>query len=663
MKRFLELDGLRGFGYYNVKNNVILTIENREDFFKNSILANEEWNGRPISQCLESVSSPLFDSGVICAKTKDFRFDDDEVSSLKCFVAPYQLMSATIADLCKSLDKKSRNRAHKYTSAKELKASDGIAVAVGMVLSIVATAGSAEKDNRTPYIVLIRRRHTAIRGDELDPAVVEGLNYGDFFYKNDNFIYQAKLDDIAKRAIEEERGINCDILEKRGLLHMPERYYLGYDEEYHQWNFFGTVVIDCTVEEIIKEGCYFTKDKFESKGIIGMPIDPNVLFYYLSFDRMPILDKYGCEYFEKREMWNTTWASILFAVKDFCVEEWFISREICFLLRNHSWIKKFWYCIRKGFNNLVKKLMRQERGINILSALLSIILMVITILYIRYTNALGVSVTILSSFIAFVTCCYVVILARGKNVFRTDFLSCGSYSDESEKDEEKRWTYQSIQETAVFRNVCLIDGSISEQKRKVTFSVEESELDGNIKVSRNCRVFIDDKKSDKCWTLIVEDDPRRVVEHNNWRIITNKHCEKKVRIVIPCISKEQYIVLKDEMGKLKHLIDLEIPYKDFIGMDDEQVRSGIIEEVKKIINEPSICNDIKIDFRFILESEEQKVIVGFTSMSKYHGTEKEYVLSHDLSNSTFADKMIDDITRVACEYATSEFIGYRMSER
>ena len=57
-------------------------------------------------------------------------------------------------------------------------------IGLGLVLSIIAMRGSSLRKDATPHLILIIRSNEKIRSDELDVAVVEGINCSDFIKNN-----------------------------------------------------------------------------------------------------------------------------------------------------------------------------------------------------------------------------------------------------------------------------------------------------------------------------------------------------------------------------------------------------------------------------------------------------------------------------------------------
>lgn len=635
-----KLNHLDGFLYYEIAKDFTLSAESNPSYFKTVILGNEQWNDQTISELLISeAKQPAFDSGIICAKGDAIWGEEERISQLTCFIAPYQLMSSTIG-MPNLKDRKNISKTAKKNKSKEL------AVGIGMVLSIIAKKGSAESGNRTPHIILIKRENAQIRSNELDAAVVEGLNSGDFYLKEDGEKYAADLREIAKRALEEERGLNYSMLDSLGLLKMPENYYLGYDEQYHQWNFFGTVEVDCTIEELIREGCYFTKDKFESKGIISIPIDPSILYYYLSFDEIPVQNGTTVQ----RKMWNTAWASILFAVHDFFRAKRFCAEAICLFLKKHP--LRIWYRIRSSINKMANVIAPLHNGIDILCAILSYVLVITTLLYILIPSW-GKTVTILSTVITSITCLCVVAITRNSVVSQTKIVNIDAYG------ENNSTTYKTLPETRVFRNVSLVDGNISEEKRELFFAFEKVRGNpGEIVVERKCNVFNDKNE------LELRDIKDRHIEHICWKIIGNSTSKEFIRFIFPCIIRRQKIVFRFDENAVSHCIDFKVSYKKFVGKDDAEIKQTISNLVKKT-GKPYLkrVKNAKINFKFLLKAQNETVIVGFVEGNAAGKSGEPYQLCYDLTSTTFEQKMKDDVTRVACEYAIAEYVGYRMSLR
>ena len=72
----------------------------------------------------------------------------------------------------------------KPCTKKENPNTDNLGIAIGMILSIIATKGSAENGNRTPYMLFVKRGDLAIRGNELDVPVSNKLLSKESLRKN-----------------------------------------------------------------------------------------------------------------------------------------------------------------------------------------------------------------------------------------------------------------------------------------------------------------------------------------------------------------------------------------------------------------------------------------------------------------------------------------------
>ena len=72
-------------------------------------------------------------------------------------------------------------------------------------------------------------------------------------------------------------------------------------------------------------------------------------------------------------------------------------------------------------------------------------------------------------------------------------------------------------------------------------------------------------------------------------------------------------------------------------------------------------SDKTIQYKFLMKDQENFVLSGYVYLDDMPPNgEDEYPLSYDLTNTSFSMEMKDDITRVVCEYAVAEHIGYRM---
>ena len=629
-----KLKGLNGFWYYDLDSDFKLTAEPDRAYFKTEIVNKQvSWNGSKVSELLENAAAPAYDSGVICARSREFPHDKSSLKHLKVFIAPYQLMRATIGEVAlKDLKQVSSN--------VEADVPNELAVGIGMVLSIVAKKGSSKKRNSTPYIMLINRGDVGIRSGELDAAVVEGLNCKDFAFEDGQ--YKANLDDIVKRALEEERGINCTLLQAEEKLQLPQKYYLGYDEQYHQWNFFGTVIIDCTVEELIRQGCYFTKDKFESKGVVGMPINPYALFSHLS-----MLDTLEIE----REMWNTAWASAIFAVRDFGFKKPTIVEKNCLAIKDRPEGKRD--SVRAKVNNAICTFASKNREITVFCLILSILLLPVTVLSFICATLWGIVSGIISALLCLISFAIMFAALKSEEVSKENVIKVSTYWDDELE-------YDFIDETKVFRNVRLIDGNIAEKERQLFFAHEsDGRNPGQIKPQRKCKVFNDDREDPNVW--ILKDDPRANIEHVLWKIISSTDTENTVRFIAPCIINKNTIVFRRDNHSLAHYIDVAIPYKNFVAKNDFEIKKTFADVVmEQGGNYFKHVDSVKVNFKFLLQAKQETVVVGFVESNVQNGGGEECMLSSHLTNATFEQNMKDDVTRVACEYAFTEYYGYTM---
>ena len=629
-----KLKGLNGFWYYDLDSDFKLTAEPDRAYFKTEIVNKQvSWNGCKVSELLENASTPAYDSGVICARSRELPHNKDNLNHLKVFIAPYQLMRSTIGEVA-------RKELKQVSSSVEKGVPNELAVGIGMVLSIVAKKGSSKKRNSTPYIMLINRGDVGIRSGELDAAVVEGLNCKDFAFENGQ--YKAELDAITKRALEEERGINCTQLQAEEKFQLPQKYYLGYDEQYHQWNFFGTVVIDCTLEELISQGCYFTKDKFESKCVVGMPINPYALFSHLS---MP--DILGV----KREMWNTAWASAIFAVRDFGFKKPTVVEKNCLAIKDRPEGERD--NVRAKVNNAICTFASKNRGITVFCMILSILLLAITVLGFICATFWSVIGGIVSAILCLISFALPFSIMKSEDVSQKNIIKVSTYWDDDS-------TYDFIDETKVFRNVRLIDGNIAERERQLFFAHEKDGRNpGEIQPQRKCKVFNDDREDPNVWML--KDDPKANIEHVLWKIISSTDTDKTVRFIAPCIINKNHIAFRYDNYSLAHYIDVAIPYKNFVGKNDLEIKKTFADVVmEQGGNYFKNVDSIKVNFKFLLKAKQETVVVGFVESDVQNGGGEECMLFCHLTNATFEQNMKDDVTRVACEYAFTEYFGYTM---
>ena len=637
-----QFRGLNGFYYYKLDNKFKFTLRELEDGDKDRI-GESKWNGISIKERISNEIGRLdFDSGIICAETLTPVCSD-------VFLASYRLFKATIGNVIGS---KSYNM--------QPETSEEIAIGIGMVLSLIAKKGSAEKNNRVPYLLMIKRKNAAVRNDQLDASIVEGLSRSDFD-KNYTIKGFDGLNRIAERALAEERGLNCKMLTELGLLQLPEVYYLGYDREYHQWNFFGTVVVDCTIEEIIREGCYFTKDKFETSEIFGFPIEPNELFFHLS-DTNVLHGKKDESGIPVDGMWNTGWASVCFAVEDFCKKTPFLSRSFVLFLKRfdtHGLYKR-----GRLMNGIAEWFSNRNHGFSVFAAVLSMILMILTLIWVwcpmRNLEGLTTSLTILSSFIALITCGLVLAISRSKQLKNREVVHVSTFW---ESEEIKNGLFPEI---APFRNVILLDGSIGGNPR---FSSTKGENKGTIEVTRDCNIF--DWRGWK-WDLKKITD---IGEQMTWRIVCpDPTSSEEFRVVVPCINTQNRTVyMKKVNEKLVHLVDIKIPYNLFnVTSTDDKIRVMLKNKIDNALKNSGI-EITDIHYRFLLktskkpESEGMMVVVGFAETKRPFDESIieaiQYPLGQYLNTTVIYDELRDDISRVACVYAAAEYLGYVMSER
>lgn len=670
-----KLKGLKHFQYFDVRSDFQLNLEDDENYFNRILQAKNIWNGKNIKERFggldalgKPISNPPFDSGIVCA-TQMPSSEANEITSLKCFVAPYRLLSATItrlAEVRKIAGNNHKIRHRKKYLDENLKVPkvppSEIAVAIGMVLSIIATKGSVEKGNRLPYLLLTQRTNVKLRNNELDAPVVEGMNCRDI--SNTGF---ADLDSIAMRALAEERGINCKMLEEKELLHLPKCYYLGYDAEYHQWNFFGTVVIDCTVEEIIREGCFFTKDKFESKNILAIPLNRKVLSYHLSQSEIKTIPV---------KMWNSAHASIQFAMNDYEERTARITEQ-----KSKDFFPK-WKKIVQFCKKMISKssllINKTSQVLNAFFFSLSFVLLLISCVWLAIAQPLvnasdhwSKIITMLSSLIAFGTCLIVVAMQRAAIVSEDNLLFIKNHFGSND-----------ISEISVFRGVTLIDGNIDEKERQVIFSVQQGNSHSQLSVLRKCNVFMVDKK-ESTWTLKDRTNIDEMIEHMNWQICPGTKEKEYFRVIIPYINNGMQIILqKNTEGKLEHPIDIAISYKEFREKEkwhEKEIESLICQKIHKRMNDLSEGKSTPqgdFNFRFLLyennteNDKGQYIIVGFADkVDAMQWSSEDFSeklirpLSYELTSTTYAQRFKDNVTRVACEYAIAIYVGYQMSVR
>ena len=629
-----KISCLNGFCYYDIGSKFQLTAETRLDYFKSEVLGEKEWDGKKIFLS-DSATPPKFDSGIVCSLCSNLNRSKNTINALNCFFAPYQLMNETIK--ARDVNKRSSKNNHR----------NSIAIGIGMVLSIIATKGSSETGIRKPYVIFVNRGTLGVRNGELDVPVVEGLNCSDF--KLGNKEYSAMLETIAKRALYEERGLNCKMLDSMGVLHLPKKYYLGYDKKYMQWNFFGTVVVDCTVEEIVREGFYYTKDKFESTKIIAIPAETQVLYYHLS---EKTLQCKNAKSDKSKQFWNTAWASVSFALKDFS--------ELIYNKKTHSSVEEklfhvgksfpsFVAPVRKTMNNFARFLEKFRRIIEVGCGLLSLATVAVFIksfqdsLYSTANEIIALLMTVL-------TCWLAIAISRKEKVSTEGLIEIDLNTED---------TKYLIPEIRVFRNVVLLDGNIA--KRKISFEHECFKNGvGAVSVQRECKQFYDSSNPIKKWEMV--NSVTNTDEHTKWVIKSCDKTQNNLRVIFACIYNQKKIYFTKCKSKLSHCIDIEIPYSDFAKKSippEILIRQRVITELKKRFGRGHYHSE----FKFLMMQKGQYVIVGYVHADKEQFCKGDYDLSYSLTETNFAQKMKDDVTRVTCEYAIAEFIGYKMSNR
>ena len=644
MKRIRYLKGFRYFEIEEKKETRAfdLTAEGSPCYFKSEVLNKEDvlWNGVPVTLSADPDKAPPFDSGIVCSLSSNLQAERDSISDLRCFFAPYQLMAETI------------KQPDNYRKSPKKVHDSSIAVGIGMVLSIIATKGSSETGIQKPYMLFVNRGvGLGVRNGELDVPVVEGLNCSDFTY--DGHQYTARLEDVVRRALEEERGLHCQMLESMGLLHMPQKYYLGYDKSYMQWNFFGTVVVDCTVEELVREGFYYTKDKFESSKVIAIPAEPQILYYHLSEKTLhKKSDKNGTA----KRFWNTAWASVCFALRDYAH---FYEKE-----EMRSSFEEKWFLMEKSFPALIEPARKAvnlaakwfekcRKLIEIGSGFFSIAAIALFIISALKADSYADVVNEISSLLmAVLTCWLAISLARRERISTDGVVEIGL---------DTITNCYLIPEIRVFRNVVLVDGNIGEGRRNNL--IEHQRPDGKVspvRVERKCKMFHDASTPETMWEMIESADNKE--EHIKWVIKSDEHTSGELRIVFSYISRDRKILLRREDGKLTHFVDIAIPYREFsVATDaDGLIQKKISEEVNSYFHGESL-SDKTIQYKFLMKDQENFVLSGYVYLDDMpRNGEDEYPLSYDLTNTSFSMEMKDDITRVVCEYAVAEHIGYRM---
>ena len=229
----------------------------------------------------------------------------------------------------------------------------------------------------------------------------------------------------------------------------------------------------------------------------------------------------------------------------------------------------------------------------------------------------------------------------------------------------------------------------------MSFSIGQESKNSQFSVMRKCNVFdVFSETEDETWILKRRADICPVIEHMNWQIHPgSKKNDDSFRVIIPCVIDEVQIRLRQSDDKLEHMIDVEIPYNEFRsqkkwGEDEiemviskkvyEQKNAANLQGQSAIGNNRVDCgqeNHDKIKYRLLLcarnkvNGKQQYVIVGFVDRHDAFWISEDlsaavcHSLTYDLTSTLFAQRFKDDVTRVVCEYAIADYVGYQMSVR
>lgn len=651
------------FCYYEVNKNCNLQsceINDWESFF------GDEY--KEIYSNMQTVSSPAYDSGLVLL---DGVSSEYPLRNIYMKYAPYKMLLATTNHFANEIEtsKKSdclkRMKKQKPFIARRRNI-EQLSVGVGMVLCIVATKGSAFRLDNRPYVLLLKRANK-IRNSQLDVSVVEGLNCSDFNKKANDVYNTANLDEIAIRALKEERGIQYELLKNRKLIHMPQKYYLGLDKDYNQWNFFGTIKIDCTIEEIIREGFYSTIDKYETNEVLGLPMEPAIVFHYLSQEKMKVNSSNGLVEFSHKGMWETGWASIIFAFMDLNIK---YKKQLFRLgFGKNKRISK----LRTKFVHLLDMITEAynnhpfiEMALSIISAFFALFSVVYNILsYVKNQN-IDSTAQFVSELSSLTLAIMFVIKSREKFCNLRDFVYIILSSTQSKLD-----NIHEISELSTFRNVSILDGNIYDINRNIDLSVEKSDSAQQsliISAWRNCMAFDETDSNGKCnWVLKKENQ----TEHIKWVLKYNNKFSH-IRFVFSLVVDDEKIAFrKRDNNIVKSYIDVLVPVYELIKNSENNVLNIYSNDstkestLKKIFSSMLTSNleDVEIIPKFLLKSTGTYTISGFIKMRKVNIDSLDVICKHmstNLMSTSFADSL-DDVNRVVTELTLAEFVGYTMS--
>lgn len=652
------------FRYYEVNKNCDLQsseINDWESFFGSEY--------KEIYNNMKTVSSPSYDSGLVLL---DGVSSEYPLKNIYMKYAPYKMLLATTNRFANEIE--TNKKSHYLKRMKKQKTFIArkrnipqLSAGVGMVLCIIATKGSAFRSDNRPYVLLLKRANR-IRNSQLDVAVVEGLNCGDFSKKANDTYGIANLDEIAIRALKEERGIQYEVLKNRKLIHMPQKYYLGLDKDYNQWNFFGTVKIDCTIEEIIREGFYSTIDKYETNEVLGLPMEPAIVFHYLSQEKIKVNSSNGLVDFSHKGIWETGWASIIFAFMDLNIK---YKKQLFRLgVGKDKRISKFRMKIVETLDiitDIYKNHPFIETALSVISASFALFSVIYNIFTLVENQTIDSSAQLVSEVSSLMLAIMFAIKSREKFCNLKDFVYIILNPTQNKSD-----NIHEIPELCVFRNVTILDGNIYDIQRNIDLSVEKSNsTQQGLSVSawRNCMAF--DESHDYGgynWLL----NKKRQTEHVKWVLKYNNEYSC-VRFVFSLVTEDGSIVFKKSSSKntIKNHVDFLVPVHKML----EYVENGTLKIYSKGSRKESplktlfesMCsfelNEAEITPKFLLKSDDTYTISGFIKVKRENLDSLDVVyknLSTALMSTTFADSL-DDINRVVTELTIAEIMGYTMS--
>lgn len=609
-----------------------------------------------------------YDSGLVSLDLRNQKSNNGELKEIPFIFTPYLMMNF-ITDWHTKTKKthflSKRERVNKSLIPQR-------AIGVGMVLSIIALRGSARNNDSKPYIILIKRNNkkpdgkSGIRDGELDTAVVEGINCGDFeIGGNYDYPYEANLESIAVRALREERGINYALLDAYHLIQMPKRYYLGFDYEWQQWNFFGTVKIDCTVEELVRQSHYFSKDVFETNDILAMPFNKNTVCYQISQRNITVgrhgIDTQKFSDIENKGMWNTGFFSVAFA---FLEEGENIFNNLHNSLSSKATVGKPRACVRKGMNWLSQTISSINIGWN---GVLLAIALIITV------------IVIFCPFIPDIVALFSLLSALA--LFRTQYVASNNILHIPMKEAANTCDLEQ------FIGLTILDGEIYDSSKKEHTHEREIYLQVDTKrglgdkvtcqVSRSCNVFPEDSEDKQNWCRLSCGE--EVVEIPHWIFRPDNGNKCPVRVVLSLVSENKMILFeKDGKQGLKNYVDSKIDLMDIGCITKRYVPLNLLSKHGEIIKKINIeeFQPKIINYKYLLQREKgngdiEYIIIGHIYLQKEIdcipptlSSFGEYLLtplSRDILKSDYSLKF-DSVNNCANDLVITEYLGYKLPE-